>query len=415
MRAAILAIGSELLGVDRLDTNSLRLTRELQRHGVELIGKGVVGDDAAEVTSSIERWLERVDLLLVTGGLGPTTDDLTREAVAAALSRELYLEANLVTDIERKFAAMGLEMPIANRSQAEVIDGADVLPNPRGTAPGLRLQEDARTIFLFPGVPRELDLMVENHLAPWLEQQGFGVELESRSLRVSCRSESAVEDDLQPLYGEFEPRTITILAQPGDIEVRFTVSGAAGERADLLERMMSRGRELLGRSVYSEESKATLEEVVGAHLTRLGRTVSTAESCTAGMLAERLTRVSGSSAYFLGGVVSYADRIKTELLGVPGELLADDGAVSRSVAEAMASGVRQRLGSDYGVGITGIAGPGGGSPEKPVGTVHVALAGPGDDGISLTHRHLRLPGDRQRIRRLSSQWALELLRRALSV
>jgi len=409
MRAVILAVGSELLGTDRLDTNSLRLTRALRSYGVDLVGKAVVGDRLDELTGWLSGWLTRVDVMLISGGLGPTHDDMTREAVAAALGRQVRDDAEIAADIERKFASMGLDMPPVNLRQAQVIDGAEVLANPRGTAPGLFLEHGGCALFLFPGVPRELEFMVEQYLGPWLEGRSEGRLVESRTVRVACRSESAVEERLQPLYEAFDAAAITVLASPGDIEIRLSANGTLEERRRALEAMVTAARTALGSAAYSEERDATLERVVGRRLAELGLTVATAESCTAGLLAERLTRVAGSSDYFLGGMVTYSNASKVELLGIEQTMLSRGGAVSEAVARAMAESVRQRLMTDYGVGITGIAGPDGGSDDKPVGTVHIAVAGP--DGT--VHRPLRLPGDRSRVRQLSSQWALDLLRRAL--
>ncbi|MDX1645183.1 MAG: competence/damage-inducible protein A [Thermoanaerobaculia bacterium] len=413
MRAYILAVGSELLGPDRLDTNSLRLTEVLERAGAELLGKQVVADSVADISSAVKRAIETADLVLVTGGLGPTSDDLTREGVARALGRAMHESVALVEDIRRKFRRLELDMPEVNRRQAQVIEGAEILPNRRGTAPGLRLEEGEATLFLLPGVPVELEAMIELYLEPWLEKRrGDREAVASRSLRVACRSESGVEEALGPLYAKFGGEAITILASPGDIEVRLRALGAgsAGERLDAME---TEARRLLGDSVYAEGRDATLEGAVGELLSRHGRSVATAESCTGGGIAERITSVAGSSAYFLGGVVVYSDASKRDLLGIPEEMLQRNGAVSEAVAVAMARGVRHLLEADFGIGITGIAGPGGGRADKPVGTVHLALATP-RRGDGVLHRRLSLPGDRHRVRRLAGQWALDLLRRDLS-
>ena len=409
MRAAILAVGSELLGTVRLDTNSLLLTRKLEEHGVRLVRKAVVGDDLDEISRLLDESFTAAELVLVTGGLGPTADDLTRQAVAAALGRGLSESAAIVADIEAKFASFGMRMPEVNRRQAEVIEGAAVLANRRGTAPGLRIDHQRGTLFLFPGVPHELAAMVHSELAPWLSAHG-GRPLETRLLKVACLPESTAEEKLAPAYEEFGPEAIALLASAGELQVRLTPRGGAAAPGDL-DRLERRVAELLGDAVYSREEDDTLESVVGALLASAGRTVATAESCTGGLVAERLTRVAGSSAWFVGSAVTYADRLKVALLGVDAALVERHGAVSREVAEAMARGVRVALASDYGLAITGIAGPGGGSEEKPVGTVHVALAGPAE--VPPAHRRLLLPGDRRRVRQLTSQWALDLLRRRL--
>ena len=410
MRAAILAVGSELLGTERLDTNSLRLTSELERFGVRLARKAVVGDDLAELEATLHGLLAAADLVLVSGGLGPTADDLTRQAVARALDRGLGESAEIVADIEAKFASFGMRMPAVNRRQAEVIEGAEVLVNRRGTAPGQRIDHEQGTLFLFPGVPHELEAMVEHALAPWLERHSGQPPLELRLFKAACLPESTAEEMLAPAYKEFGAEAIAVLASAGELQVRLTArGGAAGEGG--LDRLEARVAAILGPAVFGRDPGDSLEAAVGDLLRAAGRSVATAESCTGGQVAERLTRVPGSSDWFVGAAVTYANRLKVELLGVDQDLLESHGAVSREVAEAMARGVRARLRSDYGLAITGIAGPGGGTDEKPVGTVHVALAGPAEGASA--HRLLRLPGDRRRVRRLTSQWSLDLLRRAL--
>lgn len=411
MKAAILAVGSELLGSERLDTNSLYLTEILLRHGVELVQKGVAGDDEAEIAAAAGRLLDRAGLLLVTGGLGPTADDVTRSAFASLLGRATTLDEPALAAIRERFRALGMKMPEVNRRQAEVIDGARLLSNPRGTAPGQWLEVDGKVVVLLPGVPAELRPMVAAEVEPWLAARGSGAGTAMRTLRVACLPESVVEERIGGIYERFGRQAISVLASPGEVLVRGYARGAPDRRAATLEAIESAVRERLGDAVFGADEES-LEEMVGEALRRRGETVAVAESCTAGLLAERLTRVPGSSAWVVGGVVAYADRIKERLVGVARQTLAEHGAVSRPVAEAMARGVRDRCGADWGVGITGIAGPGGGSEAKPVGTVHVALLGPGSEDP--VHLHLRLPGDRRTVRRLSAQWALDALRRALS-
>ena len=410
MRAAILAVGSELLGTERLDTNSLRLTRELERYGIELRRKAVVGDDLEELAGLLDELFGAADLVLVSGGLGPTADDLTRQAAAAALGRGLSESAEIVADIEAKFASFGMRMPEVNRRQAEVIEGAELLANRRGTAPGQRLDHERGTLFLFPGVPHELEAMVRHGLVPWLERHSSGPPLETRVLKVACVPESTAEEMLAPAYEEFGASAIAVLASAGEIQLRLTARGGAAGPGGL-DGLEARVAGLMGENVFSRDPEASLEGVVGALLSDAGRTVATAESCTGGLVAERLTRIAGSSNWFVGSAVTYSNRLKIEMLGVEAELLGRHGAVSREVAEAMATGARERLGSDYALAVTGIAGPGGGSDEKPVGTVHLALAVPA--GVASPHRKLALPGDRRRVRQLTSQWALDMLRREL--
>ncbi len=413
MKAAILAVGSELLGTRRLDTNSLRITGVLDRYGVELVAKSVIADDEAALAAELARRGADTDLVLVTGGLGPTADDMTRAATARAFGRGVTIDEALVEHMRQLFARFGREMPEVNRRQAEVLDGAEVLANSRGTAPGQRLTAEGSTVFLFPGVPRELDGMIEKYLEPWLaDRLGDAANgLERRVVKIACVPESTVEEQIAPAWERFSRERISVLASPGEVKVWLSARGPEAERRAELDEMQRAILELAGDAVFTDREEDNLEGVVGRLLTEAGRTLTTAESCTGGLVAERLTRVPGSSAYFLGGVVSYTNELKTRLLGVPEQVIAAHGAVSEPVARAMATGVRQRYGADYGIGITGVAGPGGGSEDKPVGTVHIAAAVPGSDDVE--HRKVIFPGDRQRVRQQSSQLALELVRRDL--
>jgi len=411
MDAAILAIGSELLGSDRLDTNSLLLTRALGAFGVKLERKVVVGDDVEVIDQEVKRLIEAVDLLLITGGLGPTSDDLTREGVARALARGLEVDEQVVADIERRFKRFGMPMPAVNRRQAELIDGASWLTNRRGSAPGMQIEADHCVLFLFPGVPSELEEMIETCLVPWLQQHSDGTKTETRVVKVACVAESDLEERIQPAYEEFGGEVISVLAAAGDIQVRLVATGRAEERTARLEAITDRIEGLVGSAAYTRDADGTLESVVGELLSAAGKKVATAESCTGGLVAERLTRVPGSSDFFEGATVTYSNRLKRELLGVDGDALDRYGAVSREVVEQMAVGVAARLQTDFGVAISGVAGPSGGTAAKPVGTVHVAVAEAGSEEVD--HRELHLPGDRRRVRRLASQWALEMLRRRL--
>lgn len=409
MKAAILAVGSELLGTDRLDTNSLRLTQLLERYGVRLRQKCVVGDSVADVCEELRALVAKHDLVLVTGGLGPTADDVTREAASQALGRGLRLDEDVLATLQRRFREHGREMPSVNRRQAEVIEGAALIRNRRGTAPGMRIEGEGSTLFLFPGVPVELEGMIESDLEPWLAERSGGEGSETVTIKVACLPESVVEERIAPAYGEFGRENITILFSPGEIRLRSTARGPEAERRRRLDDMAARLRELAGDAVFCSREEDTLEGVVGELLRQAGASLTVAESCTGGLLAERITRVPGSSDYFLGGAVTYTDELKSQVLGVPGEMLREHGAVSEPVARAMAEGVRRVFRSDYGIGITGVAGPGGGSEAKPVGTVHVALAGP----RGVEHKRIRFPGDRERVRMQSAQLALDLLRRRL--
>ncbi len=409
MRAAVLAVGSELLSSDRLDTNSLRLAAVLERHGARLVLKSAVADDEEEIAAALTASLARAELVVVSGGLGPTADDVTREGCAAALGRELVEDAGVWAAIQSRFASFGRRPAPNNRRQARVLAGAEVLANRRGTAPGQRVEVGTKTIFLLPAVPHELDALVAAHLEPWLRERSGGEARERLTLYTALRPESDVDHDLGPAYEEFGRDPITVLASPGEVRVRLTAGGSEPERQDRLEAMASRVRELLGDSVFGEGEECTLESVVGGLLAGRGATVATAESCTGGLVAERLTRVAGASDWFPGGVVTYSNAQKLAWLGVREQDLRDHGAVSEVVARAMAEGIRARVASDFGVAVTGIAGPSGGSAEKPVGTVHVAVAG----SAGTLHRRYRFPGDRERVRRQSAQAALDLLRRVL--
>jgi nicotinamide-nucleotide amidase len=411
MKAAILAVGSELLGTDRLDTNSLKLTALLDRYGAELRRKAVIGDSEAEIAAELRSLLPRVDLILVTGGLGPTADDVTREAVAAALGRGLHLDAEVLASLESRFQSLGWKMPEVNRRQAWVVDGAEVLSNPRGTAPGMRIESGGCTLFLLPGVPTEVEGLMASALEPWLTRRSGGVARETAVLKIAGLPESVVEERIAPAYEEFGRESITILASAGEIRLQATAAGPGPERRARLRGMVDRLSTLAGDAVYTTREEDTLESVVGDLLRAAGTTLTAAESCTGGLFSQRITAVAGSSDYFLGAAITYSNELKTQLVGVPAEMIAGHGAVSEPVARAMAEGVRRTLRSDWGVGITGIAGPGGGSEEKPVGTVHLAVAGPRDGEVE--HRHVRLPGDRGRVRRFATQIVLEMLRRRL--
>lgn len=411
MNAAIIAVGTELLGPHRLDTNSLFITGLLESLGTELSGKAVIGDDPAALVDLLAFYMPRVDVLILTGGLGPTADDITRPAVAEALGRSITIDEDFVESLRQRFASYGIVMAEVNRRQAEVIDGSTRLDNPRGSAPGQRLHDEGCELFLFPGVPREMRAMVDEHLRPWLEERsGSDAETERRVIKVACLAESEVESRLVSAYEEFGRQHIVVLAAPGEVTIYAVASGLVEARRERLDTMQRRLVELVGEQVFTQHDDESLESVVGSLLLDRGATLSTAESCTGGLLSERLTRVSGSSGFFVGGVVTYSNALKEALLGVRGDTLESHGAVSEPVCRQMAENVRLRLGSDYGVGITGIAGPGGGSEEKPVGNVHVAVAGPGGQ---VEHRLRRLPGDRQAVRQQTSQLALEMTRQML--
>lgn len=411
MNAAILAIGSELLGTRRVDTNSLKMTAVLERYGVELIGKSIVGDGEGAIAAELRRWAGLADLVLVSGGLGPTADDVTRAAAAHAFGRSISIDETYVEALRERFRQYGREMPEVNRRQAEVIEGAEVIRNPRGSAPAQHLRHEGTDVFLFPAVPVELEGLLESCLEPWLRERADGhrTALELAVFKIASMAESAVEEVLEPFYARFGRDGVSVLASPGEVQIHLTVRGSDDERQARLGEMSAHLWEIAADLIFTDRLDDDLETVVGRLLNAAGATLVTAESCTGGLLSERLTRVPGSSTFFLGGVVSYSNELKSRLLGVDPELIDAHGAVSEPVARAMAEGARRRYNSDYGSGITGIAGPGGGSDDKPVGTVHLAVAGP----EHTEHLRLRLLGDRQKIRWQASQRLLEMLRREL--
>ena len=410
--AAVIAVGSELLGEDRLDTNSLRIAGLLADFGIELRLKIVVGDEVADLVAALESAARKVDLIFMTGGLGPTQDDLTREAVAAWSGSELVLDEDVLAWIEEMYRRRGRRMPEPNRRQAEVLTGATVLRNERGTAPGLLLAAQETTVFLLPGVPLEVDGLIETEVRPWLEQHAAGARWSTLEVKTACVPESRVEELLAPIYERWGAGAVAVLAKPGQVMVRLR-----HQEAEELQRAESEVVQALGDVLFSRSldgPAADLEEVVLGRLDLAKQTLAVAESCTGGGLGARLTNVPGSSRSFLGGVISYSNELKLEALGVDAEALEEHGAVSAEVASQMALGARSRCGADWAVAITGIAGPGGGSAEKPVGTVWFGLAGPGVGARELvTSEHGLFPGDRTRVRQQATQYALDMLRRAL--
>jgi len=406
MKAEIIAVGSELLTPDRLDTNSLFLTEELNKIGIEVVRKTVVGDNRDLLSEAFRDALNRVPLIIASGGLGPTEDDLTRETVAELLGRKLRRNEEILRYIEGRFRALNREMPEVNVRQAMVPEGAEILENPRGTAPGLWLEDSGHFIVLLPGPPRELKPLFREQVLPRLERRASGVRMFHREIRVTGLGESHVEQRIMGIYKRFPEVSTTVLAAPGETQVHLRVWTDDAEHAKKTLDEIVKGFEIaLTDRIFSQDG-SPLEEVIAAELTLHNATISSAESCTGGLLAQRLTSIAGSSSYFVGGVVCYSNELKTAWAGVPAELIQAKGAVSAEVAVALAEGIRRRVGSTFGVGITGIAGPGGGSEEKPVGTVHIALAHAG----GVKERGVRFPGDREAIRWQASQLALDMVR-----
>lgn len=407
MDAEIIAVGSELLTPYRLDTNSLYLTEKLSTLGIEVRVKTIVGDDQERLATVFRAALDRSRLIILTGGLGPTEDDINRNVVAEVLRRPLREVPEIRLRIEERFARYGRTMPANNTRQALVPEGAEWLENQNGTAPGLWLEQDGITIMLLPGPPRELEAMFESACLPRLARFASGERLRSRVYKVVGLPESEVDQRIAPLYKACTNPTTTILATPDGIEVHLRARATTDDKAEgLLAELGDKIELALGDHVYSTRGES-LEEVVGMYLVMKQKTVAVAESCTGGLLSERLTKIPGSSNFFLGGAVSYSNDLKTKLAGVPAPLIEANGAVSKPVAQAMAEGIRKRAGASLGIGITGIAGPSGGSPEKPVGLVYIALA----DERATQIREFRFPGDRERIRHWASQVALEMIRR----
>ena len=407
MNAEIIAVGSELLTPFRLDTNSLWLTGELNRLGVRVLHKSVVGDSPSELHSTFRHALDRADLIVSSGGLGPTDDDRTRETIADLLGRKLRRDEEILRGIQERFRRFARTMPEINVRQAMVPEGATVLHNPRGTAPGLWLEANGHILVLLPGVPNELKYMFESEVAPRLAKMGHDERLFTRDLRVTGLGESDVETRVRPLYQLYPDTETTILASPTGTQLHpRTWSRDPAKAEKLLDEITQRMALALGEHLYSTNGEA-LEEVVARVLTENHATVAVAESCTGGMLAERLTNVPGSSSYFLGGVICYSNELKTSLVGVPQTMIEAKGAVSSEVALSLADGIRKRTGATIGVGVTGIAGPAGGTPEKPVGLVHIGLA----DELGPRERAYRFPGDRERIRQYAAQAALDAVRR----
>ena len=407
MQAEIIAVGSELLTPDRIDTNSLFLTQRLNHLGIAVARKTLVGDQHDHVRDAFRCALDRCDLVISSGGLGPTLDDLTREAVAELLSRKLVLNSSVLQNIEARFRRLGRTMPDVNKRQAMVPEGADLLDNARGTAPGLWLESAGRIIVLLPGPPHELKAMFTEKVEPRLERLAGATRLFYREMRTAGLTESEVEQRTAPIYTQYPEVQTTILTAPGEIQLHlraWSSDHAAAER--MLDELIERISFALGENVFTSNGQS-LEEIVAHEMTLNQATVATAESCTGGLLAERLTRIPGSSSYFLGGVVCYSNDLKIAWADVPAELIESKGAVSPEVAQALAQGIRRRIGATLGIGITGIAGPSGGSPEKPVGLVYIALA----EANGSRDRTLRFPGDRERIRWHASQAALDMLRR----
>lgn len=410
LSAEIIAIGSELLTANRTDTNSLWLTDKLNRIGIDVKLKTIVGDDDARLEETIKDAVKRSRVVLTTGGLGPTEDDITRKVVARALGKRLSLDEKVLEEIRERFRSFGIaNMPERNSRQAMVVSGAQVLSNPNGSAPGLFLEHEGCAIALMPGPPREMKPMFENHVQERLEKLAGDVRFATRVLRVAGLGESAVDEKIAPIYTKYENPQTTILFNSSEIEIHLRAHGRTEAEAEiLLDDLALKIEQELGNSAFSFRGE-TMEEVVGRRLAMTGFTLAVAESCTGGLIAQRLTSVPGSSKYFTEGVVTYSNESKIRSLGVDKKIIREFGAVSQQVARDMARGVRHRAKTDFGLAVTGIAGPDGGTEEKPVGLVFIALA----DDAHTEHKRLMIPGDRELVRWRASQAALDMLRRRL--
>jgi nicotinamide-nucleotide amidase len=414
VNAEIIAVGSELLTPYRQDTNSLFLTSKLNQLGVEVAFKTIVGDRRADLVGALRVALSRVDVVILMGGLGPTEDDLTREAVAQTLNRQLRRDEKIVDRLRARFAERGWKMPENNARQGDVIDGAEVLPNKRGSAPGQFLRADymgrGRVLVLLPGPPQELRSLFEEQCMERLRKVLPPLHIATRELKIAMIGESLADKRAAPIYSKRTDVETTILAgTPGEVQLHLRAQADSLETAQKkVDSLASALEDEFEDAVFSAQGES-LEQIVGYYLEMRGATLAVAESCTGGLLAERITSVPGSSRYFLGGAVVYDDKLKTALAGVPAAVIEKHGAVSSQVAAALAEGIRERCHATLGVGITGIAGPGGGTEKKPVGLVYTALA----DGNKTDVLERKFFGDRARVRQWAAQQALDMVRRKL--
>lgn len=409
MNAEIIAVGSEMLTQPKVDTNSLWLADQLSLLGVELTRKCVIGDDRDRLADAARAALDRTPIVIVTGGLGPTEDDVTREAVAQALIRRLLLSDSVLKGIEDRFARFGRKMAEINRRQAFLIEGSEILENPNGTAPGQWIDLPGKMLMLLPGPPGELKPMFENHCMQRLRDRLPPRHLRTRFFRVAGMGESDVDQLIAPAYTPYPSVATTILASIGDIQVHLRAFSAVPEEAEaLVDEVGRKIEDLLGERIYSSDG-SPLEIVLGRMLMEKRATLAVAESCTGGMLGARITQAAGSSEYFLGGFQVYGKAMKTRLLGLDDRLVEQYGVVSEEVAKAMAESARDRTGATYALSVTGEAGPESSSPGIEPGTVWIGVAGP--EGVKA--KMIRMPGDRERVRKFAVQTALNLLRLSL--
>ncbi|MFM9903824.1 MAG: competence/damage-inducible protein A [Pyrinomonadaceae bacterium] len=409
LSAEIIAIGSELLTPDKTDTNSLWLTEKLNDLGIEVKMKTIVGDDGERLEEAVRDAMLRSEIVITTGGLGPTEDDITRQFTANALRRDLVYHDDIEEHLRERFRSWGREMPEINKRQAYVIDGAEILPNPNGSAAGMLVETTGKMLAILPGPPRENQPMFMDHVFPKLKMIAGEVYVKRRILRVSGMGESAVDEIAAPIYTSYDNVQTSILFNRSEVEIHIAArADSSAEAEETADKLAGELAAALGKAVFATNGE-TMEEIIGEHLKAKGETLAVAESCTGGLIGQRLTDVPGSSEYFMEAAVTYSNDAKMRMLGVAPEIIADHGAVSAECVEAMALGIRDNAGTDHAISVTGIAGPGGGSEEKPVGTVYIGYAGPaGVKSLKIT-----LPGDRYLIRWRASQAALDYLRRQL--
>ena len=407
--AEIIAIGSELLTPSRLDTNSLFLTERLNSIGVDVELKTIVGDNEERLEQVVREAVKRSTLVIATGGLGPTEDDVTKKVFARVLKRQMVLDDEILDRIKARFQRRGLEMPANNARQALVPVGGRILENPAGTAPGIWMETEGCEVILLPGPPSELKLMFEDCCMVRLTELAGGVRLFKQVFKATGITESSLDERIAPIYAKYKNPITTILASPGEVQIHLIGRGKSEEEARKIVTELADKIEFeLGDLIFSR-GEESLEQILGYYLMMREMTLSVAESCTGGLVSQRITSVPGSSSYFLSGVTCYSNRSKIDLAGIPPLVIEMGGAVSAEVAKGLAEGIRLKTSATLGLGITGIAGPAGGTVEKPVGLVHIALS----MDSSLDHQEFRFAGDRERIRLWASQAALDMVRRKL--
>ncbi len=410
MKLEVVTIGTELLLGQTLDTNAAELGRALAAAGVEVVRHSSVADRPDAIRAAVTDALARTGFVITTGGLGPTRDDMTKREVAAVFGQPLKMDATVLRSLEDRFRRLGRPMPAVNRTQAEVPEGATVLPNPRGTAPGLWVEAQGRVVVMLPGVPSEMRGLLAEEVLPRLAARGSGLVVRSRSVRTTGIAESALAERVGAIEDEIAPLTLAYLPSTDGVELRVTAWSLREDEADRrLAAAAAQLRERAGEHAYGEAGTDLAAVVLEQLRARKARLV-VAESCTGGLLGARITAVPGASTVFIGGVVAYDDVVKSGTLDVPPELLDRYGAVSEEVVSAMAEGVQRQFAVAAALAITGIAGPGGGTPEKPVGTVWLAAR----FGAETRALKRMFPGDRGEIRARSAQAALDLLRRLLA-